>query len=274
MSKTKTWTDEEFAEAVASSFSIRQALQKLKLCAAGCSYDTFRNNVKRLELSTNHFTGQTWNKGRTGDTRLYIRETKEYLVLDGPEIGSTRLKRRLLKEGLLINVCAICDLGPIWNGSPLTLELDHANGNKHDNRLENLRILCPNCHRQQPTTSSKRRYAHASPSSFEKEERKKPSGKPIYRRKYLHPKQMFFCGCGEARLRNQIYCSDTCSKKAQERITWPSAEELRVLVWEKPRSTLKVELGVSDVAIAKCCRKLGIEMPPRGYWAKKAAGKL
>ena len=63
----------------------------------------------------------------------------------------TGFKRRLLKEGYLTKKCVGCGIGSTYNGKPITLELDHVNGNRFDHRLSNLRILCPNCHSQTDT---------------------------------------------------------------------------------------------------------------------------
>jgi hypothetical protein len=73
------------------------------------------------------------------------------LVKDSPVVNKTHLKKRLIKEGHLKNKCDWCGIGPKWRGRPMTLEMDHINGDNSDNRLKNLRILCLNCHSQTPT---------------------------------------------------------------------------------------------------------------------------
>jgi hypothetical protein len=64
---------------------------------------------------------------------------------------SSKLKSRLLCEGVLTNGCYECGSLPFWRGRPLVLVLDHINGDRYDYRLPNLRLLCPNCNSQQPT---------------------------------------------------------------------------------------------------------------------------
>jgi len=88
----------------------------------------------------------------------YVRfiPIEECLVKNSPVRSNGTLKERLLKNGMLKNECAFCKLGPEWKGLALVLQLDHINGDNKDNRLENLRILCPNCHTQTETHSGKR----------------------------------------------------------------------------------------------------------------------
>lgn len=61
------------------------------------------------------------------------------------------MDQKLIKSGLLIEECVKCMIGPEWQGEPLVLHLDHKSGDRKDNRLSNLRLLCPNCHSQTPT---------------------------------------------------------------------------------------------------------------------------
>lgn len=77
------------------------------------------------------------------------KDISEYLI-KGSHIKTTHLKNRLIKEGMLKGVCKKCGINQ-WLGNDITLQLDHINGDNCDNRIENLRLLCPNCHSQTPT---------------------------------------------------------------------------------------------------------------------------
>lgn len=83
------------------------------------------------------------------------------LCNDRKSPGTSNLKELLLKFGYFQEVCAECKLEPIWNGRPLSLHLDHINGNSEDNRLRNLRLLCPNCHSQTPTYAGRNKKRSA-----------------------------------------------------------------------------------------------------------------
>ena len=88
-----------------------------------------------------------------GNVPRHTRLLEEVLVREGQKGGAQKVKRRLIKAGLLEDLCSRCGRGPEWRGEPLTLQLDHANGDARDWRFENLRVLCPNCHSQTPTFS-------------------------------------------------------------------------------------------------------------------------
>ena len=79
---------------------------------------------------------------------------EEILVEDSEYSGTTRIKIKLLKANLLSYECSLCHIAE-WNGKSISLHLDHINGNRTDNRIENLRLLCPNCHSQTDTYSGK-----------------------------------------------------------------------------------------------------------------------
>ena len=144
------YTEEQFKEAVRTSFSIHQTMLTLGMNTQGSAYRSFHSAVKEWSVDTSHFTGQLWSKGRTlqpkRDISVYL--SNEY------KIDSHKLKLRLFKENLLTKQCAICGLTE-WNDKEIPLELDHINGNHEDNSLTNLRAICPNCHAQTDTHAGK-----------------------------------------------------------------------------------------------------------------------
>ena len=142
------WTDDALREAVGTSLSIRTVLCSLGLRPAGGNYRTVRDAIRRLGLDTSHFRGHAWRRGFSVPV-VPARPLHEVLVA-GRRTQSSSLRQRLLAAGLLRHACAECGVSE-WRGAPLSLELDHVNGDHADNRLENLRLLCPNCHSQTPT---------------------------------------------------------------------------------------------------------------------------
>ena len=144
MSKRK-WTDEQFINAVKTSLSYAQVIRKLGLKVAGSNYDTVKRKIKELNLDISHMTNQGWNTGERFRIIVPARPLKEILVKDSTFINSNSLRRRLLKENIKEYKCECCG-NTIWLDQKIPLELHHINGDKHDNRIENLQLLCPNCH--------------------------------------------------------------------------------------------------------------------------------
>ena len=137
------YPESEFIEAVRSSTSIRQVLSKLGLVEAGGNYSIVKRRIHTLGISTAHFDGQGWRKGI--NKPVVIARPLSDLLQQGIHFQRYKLKKRLFAEGLKTPKCESC-LNTEWLGKPIALELDHINGDSTDNRIENLRILCPNCH--------------------------------------------------------------------------------------------------------------------------------
>lgn len=143
MSKRKrTWTNEQFIDAVKTSRGIREVLSKLNLKPTGGNYKQFHQYIKEFNLDTNHFLGQGWNKEWTYST-VHKQPLQKILTVNS-SYQSYKLKNRLIKEGILDRKCYNCNLKE-WLGQPINIELEHKNGINTDNRLENLTLLCPNC---------------------------------------------------------------------------------------------------------------------------------
>lgn len=117
------------------------------------AYRRFRFQVLRLKLDRSHhrpYAEQPYKK----------RTPLSEVLTENSSFNPYHLKKRLLKEGLLVEQCLVCGIGPEWQGRPLSLQLDHINGIKEDNRIENLRIICPNCHSQTVTYASRNKGRH------------------------------------------------------------------------------------------------------------------
>lgn len=110
-----------------------------------------KQDIETYSLDVTHFKGKIWNAGlKTG----YKHPLDEYLCSNGRYINSHTLKLRLIDEGIFEHKCNKCGLSR-WNDKDIPIELEHKNGEHSDNRLENLEILCPNCHAQTSTYCSK-----------------------------------------------------------------------------------------------------------------------
>lgn len=137
---------EEIIFIINSSKSKREVIFKLGLKPAGGNYQTLDKFIKTNNVDISHFSGKSWNKnikiGPKKDLNLYLNNTYA--------IQSNKLKKRLLSEKIFESVCSSC-LGKTWLDNPIPLELDHIDGNNQNNNLDNLRLLCPNCHSLTPT---------------------------------------------------------------------------------------------------------------------------
>ncbi len=138
--------DESFISLCLKSNSMLAAAAQLKI-----SYRTFKKRAQKLKC----FFPNQGGKGTSGSSRTPY-STKE--ILDGfhPHFQTFRLKNRLLKEGILKHQCSQCGITE-WRGKFLAIELDHIDGDRTNHKIQNLRMLCPNCHSQTPTFRSKKR---------------------------------------------------------------------------------------------------------------------
>ena len=142
--KKRRWTVEELREAIVDSSSYRQVIKRLGLRPAGGNYEQVKKYIAENNFSVSHFTGKGWSKGMrgVGRPRIALRD----ILRNGTHFQSYKLKKRLFDWGLKQEWCEECGWNERTKDGYLPLELDHINGDRCDNRLKNLRILCPNCH--------------------------------------------------------------------------------------------------------------------------------
>jgi hypothetical protein len=149
-------SDEEFAKIVAESSGVTEIAPKCGLSPRGSNRNTIKKRIYALGLDISHFTRWGYDWVSSSDNPPSARfSLDEILVKNSTYANTSRLKSRLLRADLLTNRCYVCRQEPVWKGRSLVLILDHINGDRADNRLKNLRLVCPNCDSQLETYKSK-----------------------------------------------------------------------------------------------------------------------
>ena len=225
------YTETELRKVVAASRSVSEVLRGLGLRPAGGNHATIKKYVRRWGIDTSHFDPDAIRREVLSRPPRPLAE----LLVEHSTYNRGHLKRRLLAEGIKQPRCELCGQGESWRGRPLALVLDHINGIPDDNRLENLRIACPNCAATFDTHCGRK-------------------NRPVLKCRR--------CGAGFApQTSSQRYCSAECGRrwdrngvprpggrKVRER---PPYGELLAEIAETSWSAVGRRYGVSDNAIRK-----------------------
>jgi transposase len=244
MSKSRAYSvgDDEFRKIVEEAKSYSDIARRFGLSTVGTgAYQAIKRRIDELGIDCQQRFAEAVHRHRSADFKKICKIPIDLILVENSTYVSTvSLKRRLINEHVLKNECHICGLTK-WNGKEISLHLDHINGCRRDQRRENLRLLCPNCHSQTET------YAGKNLSAV----------RTTYKCKR----------CDVDVCRGSTLCS-SCLGESNRKVERPSREVLEDLAWKIPTSKIAKQYGVSDKTVERWCRNYGVPKPPRGYWMK------
>lgn len=214
--------------------------------------------IDKYELDKSHLVGQGWAAGKTRESDPNIEKWAIKLELPwdkafsfGSTVNNQRLLKRLVRADKKKYECEKCKIYE-WMNDSLVLEIHHINGIHHDNREDNLQILCPNCHSQMERSNEKRRRIK---NKKQKEQRLRLNASFVS--KYKPVRKCSDCMNVIGRRAKTGRCVK-CSQKHQRKVERPTKEALKHMIKTKPWTTIGKEFGVSDNAVRKWARSYGI----------------
>jgi hypothetical protein len=230
------YDESQVREAVAASSTLTETLRRLGLRPAGGNHQTLRNLIARYEISTAHF-----RPGQPSPTaRDDMPVSLDQVLVVSSTYSRKRLKQRLYESGLKLRRCEMCGQGEVWNGQRMSLIIDHVNGVATDNRLENLRIVCPNCAATLDTHCGRKNRIRRPPQHC------------------LHCAEPFV-----PRYAKQRYCSRRCGVHAPDaRRTHPERRKV-----ERP-SHLQLVADLRELSMEAAARKYGVSSNAVRKWLR------
>jgi len=241
-----TWNEQQLKEAVLNSTCYADVARNLRINVAGVNYRTIKKYIKLLGIDTSHFDRSNQMRG----LKLHSNKSRlpsSLVFKKCSHVAQKVLRGHVIRNKVIPYVCAKCDLKDEWNGKPLSLHLDHINGDNHDNRVENLRFLCPNCHSQTPT------YSNSSNCGYDFNEAEKTeltchTCKRTFERLSRDVKHK-----KKHRSQERFFCSDECSHASKNKLDHEAIYKRYLEV--RNYNQVGREFGTSNTNVRKIVKK-------------------
>lgn len=217
----KKYSENDLLQAILDSKSYSEVCKKINITNFSKNREKIKKYITENNIDISHFDPYSRNISKG---HFINKDINYYLVKNGPHITSSALRKKLIKKNILENKCYICGLNS-WQGKDLTLHLDHINGDHYDNSLENLRILCPNCHSQCETS--------------------------------IRQKTKHYCNCGNEKRKKSKTCQQCCVQNlinSNPKSIRPEKSTLEILIQTKTFACIGRMYGVSDTSVQNWCK--------------------
>lgn len=280
------WNDEKkLKEIIDKNYSQSAVIAEIGLSnKSSGNYQTLQKYIKKYKINISHFYAQSFIYEPKNNKKKPKNLSNEEFFIENDFKHNGTVRDRILKYKLKDYICKECSSIPFWNNKKLVLQLDHINGQKDDNRLENLRFLCPNCH-SQTETYGKAKQIEEKEFNFEIFNKKHPvpNKEEIIK---LIKNYGYELGAKELKISKKIFnliCLHykinikEIFKETVKRTTYPSNEELQKKLLEKTINNVAKDLNCSDNGLKKHMKKNNLFNPSEhiiGYWTKLKSKKL
>ena len=247
------FSKEELEEIVRNSFSYAEVLSKIGYSTTGGNnHLTLKKRLKHFNISTEHFS------------IVQVRRdiTEEEIFCENSKISQNKLRKTFKEKEFVPYKCSICGQEPFWNGKPLVLTLDHKNGKNKDNRIKNLRWVCPNCDRQLDT------YGAKNQKKLQKEIILHPGNynHNLIKNTKKEAQKGYCINCGRKITQQAERCVE-CSILARRKTKRPSKEKIEEQLKNNSGNFSKIAsfYNVTDNTVRKWCKGYGLPYHTSDY---------
>lgn len=241
MNRTKksiiwTFDKNQFSDIIKSSTCMADVCRLSKLRCASGNYLTIRRRIEEENIDISHFSDK---RNKTINWSHISEEDFLNRLKTSTTTAVEWIKKKILEFDLIPYKCSKCQLSPLWCNEPLTLQLDHIDGNSTNHKMENLRFLCPNCHSQTSTYGGRKQKVH------------------------------YCCEKCHRKIEGWSNLCFVCAHEKRRKVIRPLKEELAIMIKSMPMTKIAIKYNVSHCSVRKWCKSYGLDYKVgRGYWQK------